>query len=138
MEVHPDKTRIIEFGRFALENRRARGQGKPETFAFLGFSHIFGRIRQGWRLIRRHIVRERLNAKLRQVKATLRGMMDRPIPEQGRYLRLVLNGFHNYYAVPTNFRAIDAFYYHVLSHLAALPAATKQRHRLRRRVIGGR
>jgi RNA-directed DNA polymerase len=70
LELHPDKTRIIEFGRFALENRRARGQGKPETFAFLGFTHIFGRTRQGWRLIRRHTVRERLNAKLRQVKAT--------------------------------------------------------------------
>ena len=83
MEVHPDKTRIIEFGRFALENRRARGQGKPETFAFLGFTHIFGRIRQGWRLIRRHTVRERLNAKLRQVKASLRRMRHLPIRSRG-------------------------------------------------------
>ena len=83
LEVHPDKTRIIEFGRFAHENRRARGQGKPETFAFLGFTHIFGRTRQGRRLIRRHTVRERLNAKLRQVKATLRGMMHLPIPSRG-------------------------------------------------------
>ena len=72
LEVHPDKTRIIEFGRFALENRRARGQGKPETFAFLGFTHIYGRSRQGRGLIRRHTVRARLNAKLKQVKATLR------------------------------------------------------------------
>ena len=67
LELHPDKTRMIEFGRFALENRRARGQGKPETFAFLGLTHIFGRTREGRRLIRRHTVRERLNAKLRQV-----------------------------------------------------------------------
>ena len=125
LELHPDKTRIIEFGRFALENRRARGQGKPETFAFLGFTHIFGRTRQGRRLIRRHTIRERLNAKLRQVKATLRRMMHLPIPEQGRYLRLVLNGFYNYYAVPTNFRALNAFYYHVLSPLAALPPAAQ-------------
>jgi RNA-directed DNA polymerase len=76
-------TRIIEFGRFALENRRARGQGKPETFAFLGFTHIFGQTRDGRRLIRRHTIRERLNAKLRQVKANLRRMRHLPIPEQG-------------------------------------------------------
>jgi hypothetical protein len=73
LELHPGKIRIIEFGRFALENRRARGQGKPETFAFLGFTHIFGRTQQGRRLIRRHTVRARLNAKLRQVKATCAG-----------------------------------------------------------------
>jgi hypothetical protein len=83
LEVHPDKTRIIEFGRFALENRRARGQGKPETFAFLGLTHIFGRTREGRRLIRRHTVRERLNAKLRQVKTNLCRMRHLPIPEQG-------------------------------------------------------
>ena len=78
LELHPDKTRIIEFGRFALENRRARGQGKPETFAFLGFTHIFGRTQQGGRLIRRPTVRERLNAKPRQAKATLRRMRHLP------------------------------------------------------------
>src|SRR5919106_2567310 len=87
LELHPDKTRIIEFGRFAHQNRRTRGQGKPETFAFLGFTHICGRTRQGRWLIRRHTVRDRLNAKLRQVKATLRRMMHLAIPEQGRNLR---------------------------------------------------
>jgi RNA-directed DNA polymerase len=130
LELHPDKTRIIEFGRFAHENRRARGQGKPETFAFLGFTHIFGRTREGRRLIRRHTLRERLNAKLRQVKATLRRMRHLPIPEQGRYLRLVLNGFYNYYAVPTNFRALNAFYYHVLQHWLRCLRRRSQRHRL--------
>jgi hypothetical protein len=66
LELHPNKTRIIEFGRFAHESRRARGEGKPETFAFLGFTRICGRrTREGRRLIRRHTVRERLNAKLR-------------------------------------------------------------------------
>jgi hypothetical protein len=130
LEVHPDKTRIIEFGRFAHQNRRTRGQGKPETFAFLGFTHIFGRTRQGWRLIRRHTVRERLNAKLGQVKATLRRMRHLPIPEQGRYLRLLLNGFYNYYAVPTNFRALNAFYYHVLSHWLRCLRRRSQRHKL--------
>jgi RNA-directed DNA polymerase len=121
LELHPDRTRIIEFGWFAHENRRVRGQGKPETFAFLGFTHIFGRTRQGRRLIRRHTVRERLNAKLRQAKATLRAMMHLPTPEQGRYLRLVLNGFYNYYAVPTNSRALNAFYLPRALALAALP-----------------
>jgi RNA-directed DNA polymerase len=130
LEAHPDKTRIIEFGRFAHENRRARGQGKPETFAFLGFTHICGRTRQGRWLIRRHTVRDRLNAKLKQVKATLRRMMHLAIPEQGRYLRLVLNGFYNYYAVPTNFRALNAFYYHVLWHWLRCLRRRSQRHRL--------
>jgi RNA-directed DNA polymerase len=83
LEVHPEKTRMIEFGRFAHENRRPRGQGKPETFAFLGLTHIFGRSREGRRLIRRHTIRERLNAKLRQVKANLYRMRHLPIPEQG-------------------------------------------------------
>jgi group II intron reverse transcriptase/maturase len=130
LELHPDKTRIIEFGRFAHENRQARGQGKPETFAFLGFTHIFGRTREGRRLIRRHTVRERLNAKLRQVKATLRGMMHMPIPEQGRYLRLVLNGFYNYYAVPTNFRALNSFYWHIMRYWQHCLRRRSQRHRL--------
>jgi RNA-directed DNA polymerase len=130
LEVHPDKTRIIEFGRFACENRRARGQGKPETFAFLGFTHIYGRSREGRGLIRRHTVRERLNAKLRQVKATLRRMRHMPIPEQGRYLRLVLNGFYNYYAVPTNFRALNSFYWHILRSWQHGLRRRSQRHRL--------
>ena len=106
------------------------GRASPETFAFLGFTHIFGRTRQGWRLIRRHTIRERLNAKLRQVKATLRGMMHMPIPEQGRYLRLVLNGFYNYYAVPTNFRALNSFYWHILRYWQHCLRRRSQRHRL--------
>ena len=108
----------------------ARGQGKPETFAFLGFTHIFGRTREGRGLIRRHTIRERLNAKLRQVKATLRRMRHLPIPEQGRYLRLVLNGFYNYYAVPTNFRALNSFYWHILRYWQHCLRRRSQRHRL--------
>jgi hypothetical protein len=130
LELHPDNARIIEFGPFACENRRARGQGKPETFAFLGFTHICGRTRQGRWLIRRHTVRDRLNAKLKQVKATLRRMMHLAIPEQGRYLRQVVTGFYNYYAVPTNFRALNAFYYHVLSHWLCCLRRRGRRYRL--------
>jgi RNA-directed DNA polymerase len=75
-------------------------------------------------------VRARLNAKLKQVKATLRGMMHLPIPEQGRYLRLVLNGFYNYYAVPTNFRALNSFYWHILRYWQHSLRRRSQRHGL--------
>ena len=116
LELHPEKTRIIEFGRFAARNRKARGLGKPETFAFLGFTHICGTSKGGALLILRHTVRERLREKLRQVKEKIRRMMHRPIAEQGLYLRRVMNGFFNYYAVPTNSRAINSFYHHVVWH----------------------
>ena len=130
LELHPEKTRIIEFGRFARENRQARGQGKPETFAFLGFTHICGRTRQGRWLILRHTIRERLRDKLRQVKETLRRMMHLPIPEQGLYLRRVLNGYFNYFAVPTNIRAINSFYWHILCYWQHGLRRRSQRHRL--------
>lgn len=113
LELHPQKTRIIEFGRFAARNRKAQGRGKPETFAFLGFTHICGTNKRGSYLILRHTIRERLREKLRQVKETIKRMMHRPIAEQGLYLKQVMNGFLNYFAVPTNSRAINAFYYNV-------------------------
>ena len=113
LELHPQKTRIIEFGRFAACNRRAQGRSKPETFAFLGFTHICGTSKRGSYLILRHTIRERLRERLRQVKETIKRMMHRPIAEQGLYLKQVMNGFLNYFAVPTNSRAINAFYYNV-------------------------
>ena len=113
LELHPQKTRIIEFGRLAARKRKARNLGKPETFAFLGFTHICGTSRGGTFLILRHTVRERLREKLRQVKETIWRMMHRPIAEQGLYLKRVVNGFLNYFAVPTNSRAINSFYRHV-------------------------
>jgi group II intron reverse transcriptase/maturase len=113
LEVHPDKTRIIQFGRYAIRDRGFKGLGKPETFAFLGFTHICGRNRNGNFLILRHTVRDRLREKLRQVKETIWRMMHRPIAEQGLYLKRVVNGFLNYFAVPTNSRAINSFYRHV-------------------------
>jgi hypothetical protein len=86
LELHPTKTRIIEFGRFAAHSRTARGLGRPETFAFLGFTHICGENRRGGFIIRRHTIRERLRAKLHEVKDTLYRMRHSPIDEQGRYL----------------------------------------------------
>src|SRR5512144_241006 len=113
LELHPQKTRIIEFGRLAARKRKARNLGKPETFAFLGFTHICGTSRGGTFLILRHTVRERLREKLRQVKETIWRMVHRPIAEQGVYLKRVMNGFLNYFAVPTNSKAINSFYRHV-------------------------
>ena len=116
LELHPQKTRIIEFGRFAARNRKARGLGKPETFAFLGFTHICGTSKSGGYLILRHTIGKRLREKIRQVKETIRRMMHRPITEQALHLRRVMNGYFNYFAVPTNNRAINSFYYHVIWH----------------------
>jgi RNA-directed DNA polymerase len=113
LELHPQKTRIIEFGRFAERSRKAQGLRKPETFAFLGFTHICGTSRSGGYLILRHTIRQRLREKLRQVKETIGRMMHRPVAEQGLYLKQVMNGYFNYFAVPTNSRAINSFYRHV-------------------------
>jgi len=111
--LHDEKTRLIEFGRLPAMARRQRGLRRPETFAFLGFTHICGTSRAGTFLILRHTVRERLREKLRQVKETIWRMMHRPIAEQGLYLKRVVNGFLNYFAVPTNSKAINSFYRHV-------------------------
>ena len=109
LSLHPDKTRLIEFGRFAAPCRARRGQRKPETFNFLGFTHICGTTRAGRFLLHRHTRRDRMRAKLREIKVELRRRMHHPIPEQGRWLRQVVDGFFNYHAVPTNFVALAAF-----------------------------
>ena len=107
--LHPDKTRLIEFGRFAARDRRARGDGKPETFDFLGFTHICAKTRKGRFTLKRVTIKKRMRAKLQAVKAELRRRMHLPIPEQGRWLGAVVQGHLNYYAVPGNSDAIGAF-----------------------------
>jgi group II intron reverse transcriptase/maturase len=109
LSLHPDKTRLIEFGPYADRNRRGRGQGKPETFNFLGFTHICGKKRSGMFTVLRQTVRQRLQAKLQEVKVELRRRMHFPIPEQGTYLRSVVGGHVRYYGVPMNGRAISLF-----------------------------
>jgi group II intron reverse transcriptase/maturase len=109
LELHPDKTRILEFGRFAAGNRARRGEGKPETFDFLGFTHICAKSRNGRFMVRRQTMRKRLRAKLSEVKTELRRRMTQPIPEQGAYLRAVLLGHARYYGVPGNGAALQAF-----------------------------
>ncbi len=108
LALHPDKTRLIEFGRDAAEHRRRRGEGKPETFNFLGFTHYCGKTRQGWFTVVRQTMRQRWQAKLQQVKAELQRRMHQSIPEQGAYLRSVILGHVRYYGVPMNSRAISA------------------------------
>jgi len=113
LSLQPDKTRLIEFGRHAAVNRKRRGLGKPETFAFLGFTFICGKSRQGRFLLLRKTRRDRMQTKLRSIKVELRRRMHQPIPEQGRWLRQVVTGHFAYFAVPTNGRALQAFRRHV-------------------------
>src|SRR5215469_542541 len=113
LSLHPKKTRLIEFGRFAAQNREKRGLGKPETFTFLGFTFICGKSRKGKFLIHRKTRRDRVWAKLKEVKEQLRQRRHQPIPEQGKWLRQVVTGHFVYYAVPTNSRALSAFRHYV-------------------------
>jgi RNA-directed DNA polymerase len=113
LTLHPEKTRLIEFGRQAADNRARRGLSKPETFNFLGLTHICGRSRRGRFRLWRRTRRERMRAKLKETKEELRRRMHQPIPEQGRWLGQVVGGFFGYHAVPTNSAALSAFLYHV-------------------------
>ena len=113
LELHGEKTRLLEFGRYAAERRQRRGLGKPETFTFLGFTFICGKSRRGAFLLHRKTRGDRMRARLREIKEQLRRRMHEAIPEQGRWLRAVVTGFFAYHAVPTNSRALGAFRYHV-------------------------
>jgi group II intron reverse transcriptase/maturase len=109
LELHPDKTRLIEFGRHAARTRQARGEGKPETFDFLGFTHLCARTKAGRFWVRRITITKRMRAKLREVKEELKRRRHRPIPEQGQWLRSVVQGHLAFYAVPGNTDAVAAF-----------------------------
>jgi len=109
LTLHAQKTRLLEFGRLADQNRRRRGLGKPETFNFLGFTHICGKTRKGWFTVQRQTMRQRCQAKLKDVKRELRQRMHQSIPEQGAYVRAVVLGHARYYGVPMNGPAITAF-----------------------------
>jgi len=109
LSLHPDKTRLIEFGRFAANRRVRRGLGKPESFNFLGFTFICGKSRRGTFLLKRQTRRDRMRAKLRAIKQEMRRRMHQPIPIQGKWLGRVVSGYFNYHAVPTNSRALHAF-----------------------------
>ncbi|HKY31008.1 MAG TPA: group II intron reverse transcriptase/maturase [Candidatus Polarisedimenticolia bacterium] len=109
LELHPDKTRLIEFGRYADRDRRRRGAGKPESFNFLGFTHSCTKTRSGKFTVLRQTMRTRWQAKLKEVKAELRRRLHDSVPEQGAYLRSVVGGHIRYYGVPMNGPALNAF-----------------------------
>ena len=109
LSLHPEKTRLIEFGRYAATNRARRGLGKPETFNFLGFTFICGRNTRGKFLLCRKTRRDRMRARLQELKEALRRRMHQPIPEQGAWLKQVVAGYFAYHAVPTNGRTLRTF-----------------------------
>jgi group II intron reverse transcriptase/maturase len=116
LELHPGKTRLIEFGRHAARHRKARGPGKPETFDFLGFTHICATAGSGRFWLKRITISKRMRAKLKEVKGQLTQRMHLPVPEQGRWLASVLRGHMAYYAVPGNIQAVAAFRDQAIRH----------------------
>src|SRR5262245_34676878 len=131
LALHPDKTRLIEFGRFAARNRRQRGQGKVETFDFLGFTHCCGRKRlSGGFCVKRKTVSKRLRAKLREVQAALLRRRHEPRLQQVTWLQGVVRGYYNYHAIPGNMPALETFRREVLRHWLRALRRRSQRHRL--------
>ncbi len=113
LELHADKTRLIEFGKRAAANRETRGEGKPDTLDFLGFTHICGRSRRGHFLLHRHMKRKSMMAKLQEVAEALRERRHTSIAEQGEWLGQIVLGHIQYFGVATNFRSLQAFRFHV-------------------------
>ena len=109
LELHPEKTRRIEFGRFAERNRKRRGEGKPEAFDSLGFTHISGKDRKGNFTVRRKTVGKRMRSKLRELKQLLRPRRHDPVAQTGEWLKSVVQGYFNYDAVQGNTDALSVF-----------------------------
>ena len=131
LELNAEKTRLIEFGRHAARDRAARGLGKPETFQFLGFTHICARTRKSGRFkLKRITDSKRMRAKLLAIKGEMWKRMHHPVPEQGRWLARVLQGHYNYYAVPDNIEALSAFRYRIICHWLKSLRRRSQKHRM--------
>jgi len=132
LELHQDKTRLIEFGRFAIENRASRGLGKPETFDFLGFTHICAKTRKGNRfVVRRKTIKKRLRNKIAEVKEEFYRRKHDPVPEQGKWVCSAVNGYFNYAAVPYNKESVDVFRTEVIkSWRAALRSRSQKARKL--------
>src|ERR1700751_5006409 len=117
LEFHPDKTRLIEFGREAAKNRKQRDEGKPEVFNFLGFTHMCGTTRKTGRfIVKRKTIRKRLSAKLSELKEELRRRWHQPVAEVGKWLKSVVQGYFNYHAVPGNTDSLNTFRFQVIWH----------------------
>jgi len=130
LEIHSGKTQLIEFGRFAIESRKERGEGKPKTFNFLGFTHICGKTRNGRYSVIRHTIKSRMERKLKEIKVQLRKRLHNPIKETGKWLCSVIKGHMNYYAVPGNYKAISLFRYRVSQLWYRALKRRSQKHRI--------
>ena len=136
LELHADKTRLIEFGRLAAEDRKRRGEGKPETFDFLGFTHICDQTRNGKFIVLRQTMRKRMRAKLKELKGELRTRWHVPNPAVGQWLRSVLLGHYQYYGVPRNHRKLSAFRHQVYRMwFRALRRRSQRSRNLRARMV---
>ena len=136
LELHPDKTRRIEFGRFAELNRKRRGEGKPETFDFLGFTHISGKNRRGQFTVKRKTIGKRLRGKLQELKQQLRQRRHDPVADTGKWLRSVVQGYFNYHAVPGNLDRLRTFRDRLTRLWRTQLRQRSQRHRLNWNRIG--
>ncbi len=130
LELHPDKTRRIEFGRFAEQNRKRKGEGKPETFGFLGFTHISGKDRNGNFTVKRRTIRKRMRAKLREIKQQLYQRMHDPVAQTGEWLKSVVKGYFNYHAVPGNIGSLRVYRVRVIRLWRRTLLRRSQKHRL--------
>jgi group II intron reverse transcriptase/maturase len=130
LELHPEKTRLIEFGRYATERRDKRGEGKPETFNFLGFTHICGTShRTGYFTVKRKTMGKRMAAKLKDIKAKLRVRLHGSIGDTARWLKAVVSGYFQYHAIPDNEERLKAFRHDVLRLWLKQLRRRSQRHR---------
>ena len=110
LEINHDKTRLIEFGRFAEANRKKKGEGKPETFDFLGFTHICSKNpKTGYFIIERRTIRSKMRRKIKEIKEELKKRMHTPVKETGKWLKSVIQGHFNYYGVPGNRSCLSKF-----------------------------
>ena len=131
LALHPEKTRLIGFGRFAARDRQTRGEGKPETFDFLGFTHMCGKSRERqWFIVRRKTMKKRLRAKLAEIKQTLLRRRHEPVAAVGAWLQGVVRGYYNYHAIPGNKQAIQVFRTEVCRHWLHALRRRSQRHRM--------
>lgn len=130
LELHDEKTRLIEFGRFAADNRRKKGYGKPETFDFLGFTHICSTTRKGRFCVLRKTIGKRIRAKLQTIKAELERRMHDPIREVGKWLRSVVQGYYRYFAVPRNLPSLGAFRFIIVGYWHRTLARRSQKRRM--------
>jgi len=131
LELHPDKTRLIEFGRHAERNRKQRGERKPESFDFLGFTHLCGKTsKQGYFMVLRKTAGKRMQAKLRQIKHLLLARKHDPVQQTGEWLRSVVQGYFNYHAIPGNIDSLSAFRYRVIRLWRSMLIHRGQKHNL--------